>query len=154
MENQGTIRPGVEKYKDGGILGNGKTEAGILKRHIKFAEKACRTAYALEGIFIALGVIAFIAALYFLNVRNREVSMAPTFAYLGAGCISCALFFYFIYRYFAMKHEQYLWEEYQWYISLKVMSGKPLTKGELIVSTPVTLFLKEETTDNETSQNQ
>lgn len=155
MENQGTIRPGVKKYKDGGYtFGDGKAGVGIVKRHIVFAEKACRTAYALEGIFIALGVIAFIAALFVLNVRNREVSMAPTFAYLGAGCISCALLFYFIYRYFAMKHEQYLWEEYQWYISLKVMSGQPLKKGELIVSAPVTLYLNEEIAKNETSQNQ
>jgi len=153
MEDQGTIRPGVKKYKDGGYtFGDGKADVGKLKKHIDHANKASKSAHALEGIFIALGVIAFIAALYFLNVRNREVSIAPTFAYLGAGCISCALLFYFIYRYFAMKHEQYLWEEYQWYITLKVMSGQPLKKGEVIVSTPVTLYLNEEIAKNETEK--
>lgn len=155
MEDQGTIRPGVKEYKDRGyIFGDGKVDVGKLKKHIDHANKASKSAKVMMGLFIALGVIAFIAALFVLNVRNREVSMAPPFAYIGTGCLFVALGYYFVYRYFAMKHEQYLWEEYQWYISIKVMSGQPLKKGELIVSAPVTLFLKEETSANETSQNQ
>ena len=148
MENQGTIRPGVKKYKDGGYtFGDGKANVGKLKRHIDHASKASKSAQVMMGLFIALAVIAYIMALFMLNSRHGEIT--PPFAYIGTGCLFVALGYYFVYRYFAMKHEQYLWEEYQWYISIKVMSGQPLKKGELIVSAPVTLYLNEEIAKNE-----
>lgn len=154
MENQGSIRPGVKKYRDGGYtLGDGKADVGIIKTHIEHSLKAAKLAETWKAIFIFLIIISFlVSVVMFLSGNFAVQAIAPIFLGIAGGLVPVTLLFYFVYRYFAMKHEQYIWEEYQWYISLKVMSGQSLKKGELIVSTPVKLYLNEEIAKNGTEK--
>lgn len=147
----GTVRPGMKKYRDGGyVLGDGKSNLGVVRAHIDHSLKASKVAQSWYTIFIVLIVLsAIVAVVMFLSGNTAVQVMAPIFLGIAGGLIPVTLIFYFIYRFFGMMHDKFLWDEYQWYIDIKLLQGQVVTEAEMKLSTPVVLASQEANIETE-----
>ena len=98
----GTVRPGMKKYRDGGyVLGDGKSNLGVVRAHIGHSLKASKVAQSWYTSFIVLIVLsAIVAVVMFLSGNTAVQVMAPIFLGIAGGLIPVTLIFYFIYRFF------------------------------------------------------